>query len=263
MKNNLLTLACLFVVSATLTNAQSSSQEPIRKMSFGLMGGYSLDLHGLDQVKLPGVPSCCTGYNSESGSGVVFAGMGDFRLSDGWDLIARLGYHTSSVILTAQEPITVRVGNEAKTATITHENNSSFGMVLIEPGVEWRAAGNFGLIGGLRVGVLTTATYSQKEILDPTIPYDYQIAETGVRNESNGDLLETSATQFGMFIGARYHLGLNSRKTIELVPEIQFAPLFTSLITTDTWSMSSVRFMIGLSYSIFKDTNADPLAPRE
>jgi len=237
-------------------------QEPKRTMSVGLMGGYSMDMHGLDNTTLPGVPSCCEGYESQTGSGIVIAGLADFVISDKLDIIARLGYWSGSIDMTSEEQITVRMGNEAKTANITHTNTSDLSMLLIEPGVEFRVAGGLGLIGGPRVGMLMSSTYSQKETLDPTIPYDYQIEATGVRNESSGDILETSSMQFGIFIGARYHLALNARKTIELVPEIQYAPMFTSILTNDSWSVSSLRFMIGVTYSFFSNVDANPLAPR-
>lgn len=230
-------------------------------MNVGLMGGPVLSLHNLDKTTIPEVPSCCPGYSDASGGGFVFAGLADFVISDKFNITTRFAVDNSSVGLSAQETITVRVDSVPQDATIKYSNTSAFTIVSLEPGVEYRVAGGLGLLAGLRVGLLTRATYDQKEVLDPAIPYDYSNGESGVRNAMRGTMRNTSDLQFGMFLGARYHLGLNSRNTIELIPEFQYAPLFTNVINDQTWSITSLRFLLGISVSLLTKPDANPLAP--
>lgn len=247
--------------TTTVRHATATSATSRNWMNVGVMGGLNVSLHNLDKTTIPEVPSCCPGYSSTSGGGFVFAGLADFVISDKFNITTRLAVNSSSVDMAATGTVTVRVDSVPQDASITYSNTSTFSIVGLEPGVEYRVVGGLGVLAGLRVGLLTTATYDQKEVLDPTIPYDYSNGESGVRNAYSGTMSNTSNLQFGIFLGARYHVGLNPRHTIELVPEAQYAPLFTNVINDQTWSITSLRFMLGLSLSLFTKTDSNPLAP--
>lgn len=231
-----------------------------RTFSLGVVGGYSLDFHGATDMKLPEVPSCCPGYGGGTGGGPVIGLSFGLPIGDDLTLLTRLTYQGSGVAMSTTEPITVRVGNEAVASTINHELTSSLSFISLEPAVEFRLD-DLGLVGGLRIGTLMGASYEQIETLDPSIPYDFP-GGVGVRNPSSGDISGTSAFQFGLLLGARYHLPMNNDKTLELVPEIQFTPLFTSVLTDQSWSVSSLRFMVGFSYYFTeRSKTASPLKP--
>ena len=273
MKNTLLVLTALIVGSSSLFAQEVLNQnETIEKsdfdsvyvmkrtMSLGLVGGYSLDFHSATDMKLPEVPSCCPGYSGGTGGGFILGLSFGLPLGDDLNLLTRLTYHGSGVTMTTSEPTTVRIDNEAVPTTITHELQPTVNFISLEPAVEFML-GDLGLVGGVRLGTLLGATYDQREILADNIPYDFA-GGTGVRNETSGDISGTSSFQFGLLLGARYHLPMNSDKTLELVPEIQFAPLFTSVLADQTWGVSSLRFMIGFDYHFTeRSQTATPLAP--
>jgi hypothetical protein len=49
-----------------------------------------------------------------------------------------------------------------------------------------------------------------------------------------------------------------------LFPEAQFAPMLTSLVDAQSWTMSSFRFMLGLSYAFTRsERQASPLNPEK
>ncbi|MBI2793615.1 MAG: hypothetical protein HYX66_03065 [Ignavibacteria bacterium] len=249
---------------ADTTSKQAAKTAPATSrnwMNVGLMGGPIVSLHSLNKTTIPEVPSCCPGYSSTSGGGFVFAGLADFVISDKFNITTRLAVDNSNVNMSATGTVTVRVDSVPQNATITYSNTSTFTIISLEPGFEYRVVGGLGVLAGLRVGLLTKATYDQKEVLDPTIPYDYSNGESGIRNAYRGTMSNTSNLQFGLFLGARYHVGLNPRNSIELVPEVQYAPLFTNVINDQTWSITSLRFMLGLSFSLFTKTDSNPLAP--
>lgn len=232
-----------------------------RTMSLGLVGGYAVDFHSADAMTLPEVPSCCPGYDGGTGGGFLFALSLELPLSPSLELVTRLSYHGSTVTMTVDEPITVRDGNSTRTANITHELTSTLTFVSLEPAVEFRLGERFGLIGGVRLGTMLGATYEEQEILDPSIPYDYQ-GGSGVRNQSSGDITGTSSFQFGLILGARYRLPMNADETLMLIPEAQFVPMFSSVLADQTWTVSSLRFMIGVSYALTARARTDsPLSP--
>jgi opacity protein-like surface antigen len=233
-----------------------------RVLSIGLVGGYAIDFRSASDLVLPDVPTCCPGYDGATGGGFV-GGLGiELPLSPSLELVTRLTYHSSSVTQTTQEPITVRQGNQAVQSHIDHELITSLSIISLEPAVAFRFGESFSLLGGVRAGMLMSAGYEQLERLDEKIAYDYD-GGSGVRNESSGDINGTSAFQFGLVLGARYALPLNSSKTLSLIPEVQFSPLYTSLIEGQSWSVSSLRFMLGINYAIMSTkAEASPLAPR-
>ncbi len=237
-----------------------------RILSVGLLGGYSMDLNRAADLSLPNVPTCCPGYDGATGSGFV-GGLGfELPLASQLELVTRLTYHSTSVTQLTEEPITVRQGNQAVQAVIEHELTSSFSILSLEPAVLFtfgdEPSMGFGLLGGVRFGMLLGASYSQLERLDESIAYDYD-GGSGVRNESEGEITGTSALQMGILIGARYALPLNASRTLSLVPEVQFSPLFTSVVEGQSWSVSSFRFMLGVNYAITSTkAEASPLAPR-
>lgn len=244
-----------------LAPAVEERLKPQRMFSLGAFGGYALDINAASELVLPDIPSCCPGYDGAMGGGFV-GGLGiELPLSNSLEFVGRLTFHATSVSQTKLEPITVRQGNQAVSANITHELTSSMSVLSVEPLLLFKLGERFGLVGGLRAGMLMGATYDQQERLDESIPYTYN--GSAVRNASSGTLPQTSAFQLGLVLGARYALPMNAAGTLRLVPEVQFSPLFTSIISGQSWSVHSLRMMLGLQYDLMRMVpEASPLSPR-
>lgn len=245
------------------TISQYGSSDTVRKFSVGLLGGYSLDMNLADNLTLPGVPSCCGGYNGGVGGGMV-GGLGfELPVSNALDIMARLTFHSSGVTQTSLEPVTVRDANATRTGNITHTLTTSVTLITLEPIIGYNLSPSLVLLGGLRLGTLMGGTYDQKEELDPALAYSYTNG-TGVRNAATGDFLNPSSFQMGLLLGARYNLPLNTTRTFVLTPEVQFVPMFTGFIGGESWSASSVRLVIGLNYSFISiKKEATPLLPNK
>lgn len=235
--------------------------QSVRTLSIGGVAGYSMDLHTATDLVLPNVPSCCPGYSGGMGGGPIAGLSIELPVSPSVDLIGRLVYHTSKVVMETREDITVRVNNTPTLSYISHELTPTLSVVSFEPGVVFRVADGLSFLGGVRLGTVLSGTFEQQSVLDPSIPYDFNNG-TGVRNQASGDIPQVSSFQFGLFAGARYALSLNAQKTMHLVPELQFAPLFTTLVEGEAWSMSSFRFMLGLQFSLMRmEAATSPLRP--
>lgn len=274
----LLAVATLFATSTVIcqeTLSADKSKEPVaatavtpapiarhRTATLSLVGGYAIDMHSASDITLPDVPTCCVGYNGATGGGIV-GGLGaELPLSEKLELVTRLTYHATSVTQTTNEPITVRNGNTTQEATIAHELTSQMSIVSLEPSVMFRITPSFGVYCGLRLGTLLGASYTQIERLDDAIAYDYSDG-SGTRNASDGTINQTNAFQFGLLVGARYALPLNNDGTMSLVPEIAYSPLFTSVLSTGTWSINSLRLLVGFSYNLMSsESEASPLRPK-
>lgn len=245
----------------TIEKTDYDSTYVVRKISFGAFAGYSLDFHSADLLDLPQVPSCCDGYNGGTGGGFVGGISMAFPMTRSIDLIGRLSFHTSSVTMTEDEPIMVRQGNEAVPAVITHELSPSLSILGLEPGIDWRLSEAFSITAGVRIASIMSASYEQREVLDPSIAYDYD-GGAAVRNQTSGDIQDVTALQFGAFVGARYALPLDRSHEFHLIPEVQFAPMFTNVVDGQTWSVNSLRFMLNFTQTITSvEKRSSPLKP--
>lgn len=232
-----------------------------RLITVGGMAGYSVDLHTASGFVVPDVPTCCPGYDGGSGGGPVAGLSVELPVSSKLDILGRIVYQTTRVTMDAREDITVRINDQPVPSFIAHEVTPSVSMASFEPGVAYHIAEGFSLLGGLRLGAVLSGTYEQRSTLDPSIPYDFSNG-AGVREETAGDIPQLNTMQFGIFVGARYGFPLNTQRTLRLVPEVQFAPLFTSFVVTDAWSASSFRAMLGLQFSLMKSRPVTtPLRP--
>lgn len=231
-------------------------------LRFGLGANFDLANHNATNLTLPGVPTCCTGFNGVSAGGLALSGEMGLPIADRLDILVKLTYMSTSSTMTEEEVTTVRSGNQAVTTPFRHTLESNLGFIMLEPGVEWRPTLNFGLVGGLRVGTLLGATYTQEErIVDASLGYTYENGST-VRNASSGDIPETSSFQFGLLLGARYHFYLTANGSLQLVPEVFYAPLFTNVVADRSWSVSSFRAGLSLVYTIFAKRDQDsPILP--
>lgn len=233
-----------------------------RQFSVGLTGAYGIMLNGTPGFTLPTVPTCCASYASTSGSGILLGGVLELPLSSSLELSARVLFQSASTTFTTDEPTAVRVGNTTESTTLRHTLETSQGFVFVEPVAAYRVGGGLQILAGLRVGTVLSATYSQDERLtDPTMPVRFEDGTT-VRNATSGDVPNTSAFQVGAVIGLRYMLPMNASKTLHLVPEISYAPMFTNMVSDASWSVSPLRIGASILFSVTKKVEEkSPLRP--
>lgn len=233
-----------------------------RTMSLGLAALYApLVGNAVESgFRFPTVPSCCPGYEGTSGSGITIGAELMLPLSSGLELGARVAFQTSSADFTAKEPITVRVGNSAVSSSIDHSLSTSVAALFVEPTLNYEISKGFYLSGGLRFGTIMGATYEQSEKLaDPSLPYDFS-SGSGVWNNTSGDIPNKSGFQLGAVIGLRTAIALGTSLT--LMPEVSYAPMFTSVVSDASWTASPLR--IGASFLINMTTLeavSTPIAP--
>ena len=210
--------------------------------------------------RFPTVPSCCPGYEGTSGTGVMVGAELLMPLSAGLEFGARVVYQSSSANFTANEPITVRVGNNAVSSSIQHGLNTSVGALFVEPTINYEITHGVFVTGGLRLGTILSGTYDQTEKLaDPTLPYDFSNG-SALWNTSDGSIPNTSGFQFGAVVGIRTAVAFGSSLTI--MPEVSYAPMFTSVVSDATWTASPLRVGVGVLMNITKlEAVSTPIAP--
>jgi hypothetical protein len=274
MMNRIFALLAVLLVSSVSAQAQESlskerpkpapKKEPAmvsrRTMSVGLHASYGIMMNGVTNFKLPTVPSCCPGYESSSGSGMVFGAELMLPMSPTIEVGARLVYQSASTDFKASEPITVRAGNGALSTTIDHSLATSTSFLLLEPVANLKLGGNLSVIAGLRVGTTLGGTYDQRERLsDPSLPYDFPTG-SGLYNVSSADIPNTSGLQAGATVGLRYAAPLAGG--LSIVPEVTYSPMFTDVVTDASWTIAPLRFGVSILFDVTtSEASSTPIEP--
>lgn len=232
-----------------------------RVFSIGAHLAYGMMNNSVESnFRLPTVPSCCPGFEGTSGGGLLLGAELMLPLSDGLEFGARIVFQSSTADFTAAEPITVRVGNEAKSTAINHSLSISSGLLMIEPTINYGLGESLMLVGGLRLGTVMSSTYDQSEKLaDPTLPYDFRNG-SALWNSSATTTPNTSPFQFGALVGLRGRFKIPGG--ISILPEVSYAPSFTSMLSDATWSVTPLRFGVGLLFDVTRlEAAATPITP--
>ncbi len=240
--------ATLFVLSVGTSLLRAQDDDGFERiLSVGLHGGYGAASHSASFAKLPNVPDCCPEYTGGSGGGLIMGIDVGLPLAQQIDLTLRLGYQSFGGTMTTDEPITVRVENDARQTALRHTLETTVSTIIIEPGIEYRI-NNIGLMGGLRLGLASSGTYSTQEAFaDPSIPWTYR-GGASTYLPSSGSLTNVAGLQLGLMLGARYHLKIAS--TLQIVPEVSYAPALSNNVQDIDWSTSAIRFGLGISYQL-------------
>ncbi|MEY3386755.1 MAG: hypothetical protein RIR53_1566 [Bacteroidota bacterium] len=220
-------LACSFVL------AQTGS-----RTSWGGYGALTLNQHSADFRSFPGVPNCCPLFQSGSGTGMAFGALGRLPLSSALRAELRLGYTTLGGTLTRLENTVVSGGIPGQ---FEHRVDASLSALTLEPMIGIRLAGPLHAYIGTRIGVVSTARFSQKEtIIEPlrgTFPNGSRVQNV----VTDAAIPNTLPVTVAAVAGVQADLPLNAASTLLLVPEISYAYNPTSVVDQLSWNVHQLR----------------------
>ncbi len=250
-------LIALVVVSISLLsnwNSEVRAEKPF--FSIGGYADYNLSFHSANFTKVDPCQSCSPGYTSGIGSGFSLGGIFELPINNVLNFDIRLGYTTLPAKLTTKnvighiEVLDELTGNPKTVGNAISEYviDSKFALIGLEPEIVYSPIKRLRLSGMLRLGFLTTATFSQRETL---IEPDYVTFTSGskIRNEIN-DTLVPNANKFQMQlgVGVGYELPLSSR--LKLIPEARLYFGLTNL-AAETWKANGLQLGAALLWDIY------------
>ncbi len=259
MKHRLLSVLATLLLSAGLLPVHAQDARP----EYGIMGQWLMNQHTGDFKKLGSYPSCCPEFTTGSGSGPGFGAWVGFPLSPSLRLLTRLTYTTESGVLQDDERSFVadlRDTNNPKVvdATFRHELTATLSSIGIQPMVAWRAVGGLDLMGGLRLGFVTTSTFRQTEVLTQPEDFGAYLGAGRTWVDTGGAIPDASSIRATLSIGARYVLPLNADHSLFLAPEFTYQYALTGVTSSVNWNVHQLSAGLGLAWS---PVPAAPVAP--
>lgn len=246
-------LLCLLLSGGSRT-AWSQTAESAPRAEYGVLGQWMLNAHTGSFKKLGTYPSCCPEFTTGSGSGLGLGAWAGFPLSDKMRLLVRLTYSQESGLLQDDEHSFVadlRDTNNAKVvdATFHHEITATLSSIGVQPMLAYRLVGGLDVIGGLRLGFVTTSTFRQTEVLTEPADYGAYLGAGRTWVDTGGPIPDASSIRATLNLGARYMLPLNSNATLMLVPEIMYHYALTGVTSSVDWKVHQFSAGLGLAWS--------------
>jgi hypothetical protein len=222
--------------------------------ALGIVAGAGASLHDAAFGQLPGVPSCCSSYGSQTAISWGISALGTRPIGQLGGLPAaielRLGFQNLSGRLQRDVFIAnVIVGDRVYPGISRFELDATLWAVSVEPLLRIHLPSNSAVgfdVGG-RIDWIARASYSQREQL--VSPASGAVFETGttVRNESAGTI--PTHTQWGAALqaGISYRLQLDANWTIR--PELR-AQLALTPVADVSWRVHRILAGVALMRSL-------------
>lgn len=246
--------AVLFAaLTAFFVPAGLSAQDTLR-VRYGLVGGWSFNIHRADFRALPGIPNCCPNFQSGSGGGPYFGALAEFPLAPSLMLGLRASYVSHSAVLSEREAVRVIVGGVGRDGAFEHTVDASIATLGFEPSVQVRLAGSLFATFGARTGLFLEQSYLQEErIVDPGdvgtfLDSNGQDSRSRVRNQASGELPGVSRFLAQAVFGVAWELPLNEGRTTLLVPEASYALSISDVVSSRTWKPDGLRLGLALKF---------------
>jgi outer membrane protein OmpA-like peptidoglycan-associated protein len=229
------------------------SQDSLRAR-FGAFGHYALNNHVADFARMPTTVSCCSTYTGGSGSGFSTGLLFEYPVAKSLLLSLRASYLTQTFTMITREPTRVISNGLGADGAFEHRLDGSFSSIGIEPLVAYNPLPSLLFYGGVRVAVIGSSNYIQKEQLtEPAgvgtfLNPDGTDSRLRTRNAFVGEIPNTSL-QASLLIGVGYDLPLNRAGSMVLTPEV-FYQIGISNVTSDlNWKVNALRMGIAVKYS--------------
>jgi outer membrane protein OmpA-like peptidoglycan-associated protein len=211
----------------------------------GIYGAFQLVQHSAELSGMPGVPTCCLGFDGGSGSGFTAGLLYQLPLATRLALQFRAGYSRIGGSLTADETIGNAIANgETVDAIVEHSIEPTLGMLSIEPMLSWYPF-NFPLAlnVGVQGGFLMTTDFEQRETLTEPTSATFTNGQA-VRNEASGEIQETSTPFIAGIGGLSYDIPVSSSITIS--PEVAYHYNVTDIIKDSSWNAHVLRLGVSI-----------------
>lgn len=246
MKKNLIIIFIFFI--HTLSYSQEIDN---RNYDIGVYGAMGYNIHNSEFNYLPQYPSCCPNYESGSGFGLNFGLVSNYVIMDNLKVGLQLGYSDLSALITKEEFKKDGFDNSSggvSDGIIRHDLDANLTSIVLEPRITYSILNDLFVYAGLGVNYLSSASISQKETL--VHPTDVTFNNGKItRNEVSGEVFNLNNILPSLTVGCMLELPLTNNRDFYLAPYVSFTQLFGNVTSDVTWSLSTFKGGIQLTYA--------------
>jgi hypothetical protein len=245
----ILTVSVLLAALVAPDMLRAQQPPPVWSRSqIGIYGAFQLVQHNAELAGIPGVPTCCVGFDGGSGGGFAIGALYEMPLARQIALQLRAGYSLMGGSMTVTEVIGNALENgQVVDATVEHSLEPTLGLLSVEPMVSWYPfrfplSVNVGLQGSL----FMAKSYDQRETLIEPTSATFTNGQA-VRNASTGDIEQTKPVdRFYMagILGLAYDIPVSPDITIS--PEVAYHYNVTPILEDSSWNAHALRLGVSV-----------------
>ncbi len=216
----------------------------------GVFGGILLNSHFVDFHALPNVPSCCPDYKTGFGTKFSLGAFFDYKISPNYDLYAQIRANYSNIggtIKAEERELMFYSPTQSVMGLIEHTIETSINTFSLQPIIKYAVFKNTFLNLGMSVGLFTSTSFEQKEVL--VDPKDL-VFENGKRIRMNygGDIPGVTDLYSSVVGGVNYDIPLSENKDWLLSPEVFLEYGLNDIIPDEKWNVLSYRIALAVNY---------------
>lgn len=258
-------LLYIFVIFSILQAPFALSQDRATNFSLTAGIGTGLNIYSSDFSQLPGIPNCCTKFESAYGLGYdAFVG-GEYNLKNLFEpLQSKYALRLRLTNLSAAYKVEEYIGNllhldNYEEVWTDHKLDINYLAVLSEHFYQFshNSISPLEIRLGLAFGFVINKSYEQREeIARPKgINFGNQMP---VLNDFAGDLPNSSSLYAGLALGASYRTTKIGK--YEVLADIQYTYGLTNVIDSYNWNISTLRLGVTFRRDIEKPEAPRPVA---
>ena len=254
----------LLLLSAALLLPTALAGQTVAGVELFRLGGGiggSMLFYNASFSSLPGIPSCCPGYEEGNGMSIDLGVGFEVPLVERFRLLSRLRFALPGGELEAEETALIRSGSDTLRARFLHALELDQPALQIEGLVGFAPVRSIRLLGGFRLDVMTGGSFRQREeILSPDdIRYENDMR---TRMMYEGDIPEESTIGISLVGGITGDIALNRERTLILAPEVLYAAGMNDLIASRSLRSSGLRLGLNLMWvNRTRERAPSPLEP--
>lgn len=238
---------------STSENEYNYSEE-LKKMRtkplFGIFLDYGFNFHNAGFRGLPGIPNCCSNFETGNGSGFEYGVSAQFFINPLWSFGARASLSNLHGEFIKRDEFPVILKGELNNGIIENQIDVSNNIVSFFPFISYNIepiSKNFFSYLGVKLALPVSATFSQYEKLISPETGTFTDG-TRIRNVHSGELPEKSSLLYALTVGISYELPLTKTGYLHLSPELYYTYWLLSPVKDISWNVSQLNFGLAFKY---------------
>ena len=253
-------------------NADDSRKMP--KFYWGVYGlGLNLNMHFANFSKVSiDCPTCVSkdhgNYGFNSGLKFAFGGLFEYPLYDKIngqvvkpaDNIApmsvgvRLGYSNFDADFSVEADVgnVIGPGGVSTKGTSKHILENKISAINLSPYFSYKLADGFVSNIGVNFNLLTKNIFTQNETLVSPPNASFSDGQKSRNDWTDQEIPNVNKLIAGLSLGFEYHVPLNSKKTIFLVPELKYNFNFINVASDLNWKISALQVGFAFKFPYFE-----------
>jgi outer membrane protein OmpA-like peptidoglycan-associated protein len=246
--------------SQPLGSQASSTDTPERwsNLRYGVFGGYNFNSHVIDFKEF--VPSCCPRpFANTMNTSLTFGALTEFPIWGGLGISLRAAYSPlSTTFIRTGDSLRTRIGSSApRSVPISFQAVTSLGSIDFEPALTFRPIAGLSIYAGARLSYFVQASFNQFErIEDPNVTYE---TGTNTRALASGRIPTIRAFSPFLIGGVSYEIPVTPKGNITVAPEAFYVFPLTSILTDQTWRITSIRAGVSVRFAPEAEKTLEPV----